>query len=129
MSGNHKAVSEQSESLKTLALKVLNPKGLKESNRESLRNQGDSIEGSVGHQSDSSSFSRMRAAIQEPGTWHIVTVRKGRIQIVRDLKPLNPANIVAVWNFRRVRIGEGDWMVGQRDDGKEIAWRVKERKK
>ena len=129
MSGNHKEVSEQSESLKTLALKVLNPKGLKESNRESLRNQGDSIGGSVGHQSDSSSFNCMRDAIKSTGNWSVVPVRDGRIRIVRDLKPLNPANIVAVWNFRRVQIGSDFWMIGVRDDGREIAWRVKERKK
>ena len=116
------------QSLKTLALNVLRSGGSSETLSETpLKHPHPSERVGVSPpvSVESPCFESMRITIREPGTWHIVTVRKGRIQIVRDLKPLNPANIVAVWNFRRVRIGEDDWMIGQRDDGKEIAWCVR----
>ncbi|MDA2928731.1 hypothetical protein MYX84_02110 [Acidobacteria bacterium AH-259-O06] len=68
---------------------------------------------------------RIREEVSREGKAVVVTVKGGRIRIVKDAKTIDPKKVVAVWHFRRVQRFGHDWIIGQRDDGSEIAWPVK----
>jgi len=70
-------------------------------------------------------FTQLRELVRDTGKAFVVTSKNGRIQIVREARRMDPSQVVAVWDFRRVRIGTDDWMIGARQDGREIAWRIK----
>ena len=67
-------------------------------------------------------FTHLRDTVTEPGTWHVVMARSGSIRVVRQARGVDRKRVTAVWTFRRVTIGQAEWMIGVRDDGAEIAW-------